>query len=740
MDRLMTEHSVFQLKTDPGMPARAPLDMPVQDLARAPERAAADSPTRRVVVARFIAFGGAALLSAGGAYEMTQVVSVGGVTLLEAAMTILFALTFAWIALAATSALAGALASPARHVRLARTGGELGARTALVMPIYHEDPAATTAALEAMARGLAEAGEAAAFEIVVLSDSTDGDAWVRETAAVERLRKALADVMPVWYRRRWSNSAKKAGNIKDFVEQWGGRYDHFIILDADSLMAPETLITLAAAMEADPGLGILQTVPVLTGGRTLFARLQQFAGRVHGPIVARGLAAWQGSDGNYWGHNAIIRTRAFAGACGLPTLSGRQPFGGPILSHDFVEAALIRRAGWRVEMTPRLGGSWEESPPSLIDAAVRDRRWAQGNLQHAKVIGARGLAPASRMHLAIGIMSYLSSPLWLLLIGFGFALSLQARLIRPEYFPDTFQLFPTWPHFDSERMIRLFVLTLLVLFLPKLMGLARALARPELRRGCGGGARLVVSFFVEVAVSALLAPIMMAIHSRQIYEILIGRDAGWERQRRAGGETSWNDAWRRHRWHMACGVTLALAAWFLSPAILAWLSPTLAGLILAAPLSRASGSERIGDALQRAGILTIPEEAEPHPIFRRRDEAAHQVAAPIEDGITALATDGDLRTAHFGWVGPAPHRRGAPEAALLTAAEKVREARSLAEALAWLDRREGVQVAGQRALAEALARLPRGDDPGAASADTGPGYLRLVDPPPEPEQIRPPAA
>jgi membrane glycosyltransferase len=739
MDGRMTEHSVFQLKTDPGMPPRAPLDMPVQNLRQAPA-AKRKRATRRVVAARLLTFGGAAALTAGGAYEMTQVVSVGGVTLLEAAMTVLFAITFGWIALAATSALAGALASPARHIRLAHTGGKLNARTALVMPIYHEDPAATTAALEAMARGLAEADEAEAFEIVILSDSTSADAWVRETLAVEQLCGALAGVMPVWYRRRWSNAAKKAGNVKDFVEQWGGRYEHFIVLDADSLMAPSTLITLAAAMEHDPRLGILQTVPVLTGGTTLFARLQQFAGRVHGPIVARGLAAWQGSDGNYWGHNAIIRTRAFAEACGLPVLPGRQPFGGPILSHDFVEAALMRRAGWRVEMAPRLGGSWEESPPSLIDAAVRDRRWSQGNLQHARVIAARGISTASRVHLAIGIMSYLASPFWLLLIAFGFALSLQARFIRPEYFPDTFQLFPTWPHFDSERMIRLFVLTMLVLFLPKLMGLARALARPELRRGCGGAGRLVASFFAEVVVSALLAPIMMVVHSRQIYEILLGRDAGWERQRRESGETAWSDAWLRHRWHMACGAALALAAWFLSPAILAWLTPTLAGLIFAVPLSRASGNADIGAAFARAGILRIPEETEPHPIFRSRAEATGRIAPAPDDPTAALATSNDLRAAHFRWVGAAPHRLGAPEPALLTAAEKIREARTLDEALGWIDARERVQVAGHRPLAEALARLPRGDEPTPAAAEQRPDYLRLVDSPPEPAQIRPPAA
>jgi membrane glycosyltransferase len=607
------------------------------------------------------------------------------------------------------------------------------------MPIYHEDPARTTAALEVMAKGLGDIGEAQAFEIVVLSDSTNADSWVRETLAVERLESSLQGIMPVWYRRRWANTAKKAGNIKDFVEQWGGRYDHFLVLDADSLMAPKTVIALAASMEADPQLGILQSVPVLAGGSTLFARLQQFAGRVHGPIASSGLAAWQGSDGNYWGHNAIIRTEAFAAACGLPVLRGKKPFGGPILSHDFVEAALMRRAGWRVEMASRLGGSWEESPPSLIDTAVRDRRWAQGNLQHSKVIAARGLRWPSRAHLAIGIMSYCASPVWLLLIAFGFALSLQARLIRPEYFTDSFQLFPSWPHFDSERMIRLFVVTMLVLLLPKLMGLARALARAELRRGCGGALRLIGSFLTELVISALFAPIMMVIHSRQIYEILVGRDAGWSAQRRDDGETRWADAWRRHRWHMACGLATALAAWFSSPAILAWLSPTLAGLFLAVPLSRASGSARVGQALRKLGLLVTPEETNPPKLFKAREAVAEHAPALPQDGIEALVLDDEVRAVHYKWATSAPRLRGAPDPSYLTAAEKVADASTVEEALAWLEPRERVHVAGHQTIAEQLARLGgKGPEPGAAQPIPGP--LHLVDLSPEQAQIRPPAA
>ena len=223
-----------------------------------------------------------------------------------------------------------------------------------------------------------------------------------------------------------------------------------IVLDADSDMSAGAMITLARAMAADPKSGIIQSLPLLQNRWTPFARMTQFAGRVYGPLVAAGLSAWHGRDGNYWGHNAIIRTRAFAEACGLPELKGRKPFGGHVLSHDFVEAALIRRAGWAVYMLPGLTGSYEETPPCLIDLATRDRRWAQGNLQHMKIVGAKGLHWVSRVHLIQGIMSYLASPLWLMLLLAGLLLATVARHTTPNYFPDSFSLFPVWPVFDPE--------------------------------------------------------------------------------------------------------------------------------------------------------------------------------------------------------------------------------------------------------------------------------------------------
>ena len=312
-------------------------------------------------------------------------------------------------------------------------------------------------------------GAAGQFDIFILSDTTDPDIFIAEEAAFLALRQRLPDAR-VYYRHRPKNDAKKAGNIAEWLQRFGGHYEQLIVLDADSLMTGDTLVRLVAAMERNPGVGLIQTFPVMVNATTPFARVQQFAGRLYGPLIAYGLAWWHGADSNYWGHNAVLRTRAFAESAGLPVLSGPRPIGGHILSHDFVEAALMRRAGWAVVMAPALPGSYEECPPSLTEYAARDRRWCQGNLQHAGVLSARGLHWVTRLHLATGIGSYVAAPLWLLFLFIGILISLQAQFIRPEYFPKTFTLYPQWPAQDPVRAAYVFAGTMALLLLPKLLG------------------------------------------------------------------------------------------------------------------------------------------------------------------------------------------------------------------------------------------------------------------------------
>lgn len=696
----------------PSVPPESPIAMPTQNFWRwdgAPARVVDGRPSGTTLLARVAVFGGGLALSVFGVSEMVGVVRAGGIVGLEWPLVVLFAVTFSWIALSAASGIVGFVAGlfEAKAPRPAER--PLTSRTALIMPVYNESPARTIGALQAMAEAIAAEGAGQNFEVFILSDTTDATVWVEEEIAFMRLRHRLAGTMQVWYRRRHKNTARKAGNVGDFVTRWGGRYDHMLVLDADSLMEGKTIVTLARAMEDDPRAGIVQSLPLIVNRNTLFARQQQFAGRIYGPLIARGMAIWTGRDGNYWGHNAIIRTRAFAEACGLPDLPGRKPFGGHVMSHDFVEAALIRRAGWGVYMLPWLGGSYEESPPSLLDVASRDRRWAQGNIQHTPILFAKGLAWPSRVHFATGIMSYLASPIWLMLLMTGLALALQARFIRPEYFSKDFSLFPAWPRFDSERALQLFVITMAVLMLPKVLGTLESCLRAEVRRRAGGAVRIVASLFVETILSALVAPVMMLIQSRHVIEILSGRDSGWKTQRRDDGGIPVAEVFRHHWQHVAIGLVMGLAAYAISPAILAWMAPTLVGLAGAVAISWASGSMAFGLGLRRAGLLLIPEETRTPDVIEaatRYQTEAEADLPEVEDGLTVVMKDRRVRELHERLLLPFPLReRGKPELEPVMAEAKIREAVSLEEALRWLTPKERMAILSQPHLLAELDRL-----------------------------------
>ncbi len=611
-------------RPEPAMPPEKHLEMPTQSLRRwskeQERRPAASRPYDTPWLARLFVFGGALLLTAYGSYEMYQVVSVSRTTILQWVLLALFTINFSWIALACTSAFVGFLALLRRPPPPAALPEALASRTAIVMPVYNEQTARTFAAVEAIRESVDATGLGGAFDYFIVSDSTSPDAWIAEERAFLELRNRLGPNSRLFYRHRPKNHHRKAGNIADFVRRWGGHYDHMLVLDADSLMTGECIVRLAVAMEADPDAGIIQTLPLIINRNTFFARLQQFAARVYGPVIAMGLSTWMGRDGNYWGHNAIIRAEAFAAHAGLPDLKGKPPLGGHILSHDFVEAALIRRAGWTVYMLPDLGGSYEESPPSLIDLAARDRRWCQGNLQHTRVIMAKGLKLATRQHFATGIMSYLASPFWLFQLIVGIALVLQTTYIRPEYFSRDFRLFPVWPRFDPERALMLFAITMSILIAPKVFGLVLMLLNSEGRRSCGGGVRLVVSALIEIVLSALFAPILMLIQSGSVFQILLGRDTGWQPQRRDDGSIPMKDIVRRHRWHTLLGAFAGTSAFMIATSLFLWMSPTIVGLLLAIPLSWLSGQLDFGLALKRLGLLMTPEERRPPEIASRANE------------------------------------------------------------------------------------------------------------------------
>jgi len=696
--------------TEP-VPPLAELDMPAQNLRRYTRQRSPSRTSLRALLARLVTFGGALALTAYATREMVAVVSVGGISILQWAIVVLFALTFAWISITATAAISGVFFGGVR--RRSQDGQRIEHRTAIVMPIYNESAAESFAALQAMAECLLDQ-DAEGFELFVLSDTNNPDNWIRETAAFHSLRESLGDRMCVWYRRRTDNAGRKVGNLHDFITKWGGRYDFMIVLDADSILSAETLLLMVREMAADPNLGLLQTVPRLAGGKTLYARLQQFAGRVYGPIVARGIASWQGDDGNYWGHNAVIRVRAFASSAGLPVLQGRKPFGGAILSHDFVEAALLRRAGWAVRMLPTVDGSWEESPPSVLDAAARDRRWAQGNIQHLAVIGSAGFTLSNRAHMAIGAMSYLASSLWLLLIAVGLATAAQIATVPFEYFTDEMALFPRWPLFDSERMVNLFIVAMVTLLLPKMLGVLWMFADRELWR-IVNPLRVVLGAVAETVLSALYAPIIMMMQVRQVSEILWGLDSGWSTQTRRHARTPWATLFRRHWLQTVAGVSISVVLVYVSLPLFLWMSPALAGLVLALPLSAASGSVSLARGFKFLGLLTVPEEIKSPRVIALRDEIEARLEPIVEAAtMSQLIEDEAARDRHFASILHRPAAtRGHPDVMLMIARVKLHDAHTVAEALAWLTPPERLAVLGDRELFDVLVRLPHPDAPGA---------------------------
>ncbi|MFY9990818.1 MAG: glucans biosynthesis glucosyltransferase MdoH, partial [Rhodoplanes sp.] len=606
---------------------------------------------------------------------------------------------FAWLAFSTASAFAGFVALLGSGVRTLDIDPlaplpNVSSRTALLLPTYNEDARRLMSRLQAIYESVEATGQGDAFDFFVLSDTTDPDIWIAEEIEFFALRTRVGEAQ-LFYRRRAENTERKAGNIGDWVTRFGGCYAQMIVLDADSLMTGDTVVRLAAAMEVHPHVGLIQTFPVIVNGTTLFQHLQQFAGRVYGPLIAHGIAWWHGGDSNYWGHNAVIRTEAFAACAGLPQLSGRKPIGGHILSHDFVEAALMRRGGYAVHLAPMLSGSYEETPPSLTDHAARDRRWCQGNLQHLGVLAARGLHWMSRLHLLTGIGAYITAPLWLVFLIVGILISLQAQFIRPEYFPRGFSLFPQWPAQDPVRAAWVFAGTMGLLVVPKLLGYLALLLRPDERRGCGGALRAFASLLIETLVSGLIAPVMMAMQSVAVAEILVGKDSGWQVQRRDDGTLPFRALARRYLGHTIVGVLLAAAAFSVSWPLFLWMTPVIVGLVLAIPLAAVTADAAFGRRLQRLGLLTTPEERNPPEVLRRANALAR---AAESDDITApisrLVRDQELLAAHRAMLRSRARRRGEVDVALVVGLAKLDDIDSLDDALHSLTRRELAAVLG----------------------------------------------
>jgi membrane glycosyltransferase len=566
-------------------------------------------------------------------YMTTRVLPYRGGEPLELAILSLFTILFAWVSLGFWTALSGLLLlcfGRDRHAitRAAVPGAAIPpeARTAVIMPIRNEHVARVFAGVRATYESLAATGALARFDFFVLSDSDDPDTLTAERKAWLDLCAAVGGTGRIFYRWRRHRIKRKSGNVADFCRRWGRQYRYMVVLDADSVMSGECLATLVRLMEASPTAGIIQTTPRAAGRDTVYARVQQFATRVYGPLFTAGLHFWQLGESYYWGHNAIIRVAPFTRHCALGRLPGRGPLAGDILSHDFVEAALMRRAGWKVWMAYDLTGSYEEMPPNLLDELKRDRRWCQGNLINSRLFLWEHLHPAHRAVFMTGIMTYVSAPLWLLSLALSTLFIVLQTVVGPTYFVHPRQLFPIWPQWDAASAMGFTIATGVVLFLPKILAVAVvAMRRPE---RFGGALGVTLSLLLELLFSALLAPIRMLFHTQFVLAALTGWSIHWNSPSREDAETTWSEATRRHGVHTLVGLVWAAGVYWLAPAYLWWLAPVAGALALSIPVSVYSSRVSLGRALRRARLFLIPEEADPPPELRALRAHRDRAGAP----------------------------------------------------------------------------------------------------------------
>jgi membrane glycosyltransferase len=542
---------------------------------------------------------------------------------LEIATVGTFAVLFAWISFGFWSSITGLWLEwcNSKRVTIDELSGArdehraLRSRTAILVPICNEDVERVFAGVEATYRSLAETGKLDSFSVFILSDTSDPDRQVEEELAWAGLCREVRDHDRIFYRHRRNNIKRKSGNIADFLRRWGSDYDYMVVFDADSVMTGEALVRLVHIMDRHPEVGIVQTVPTIVNRESLFARMQQFASRVYGPMLAAGAGFLQLGESYYWGHNAILRVAPFMKHCVLPRLAGEPPLGGEILSHDFVEAALMGRAGFEVWIVEKLAGSYEETPPSLQDELKRDRRWCQGNLQHARLMFNGGIRGGHRGIFVMGIMAYASALFWLVFLALSSVWTVVNALVPPVYFSSEPGLFPIWPQWHPEWAIALFSTTALLLFVPKFLSLALILRRCEARL-FGGIGSLCASVFMEILLSALLAPIRMWFHAKFVVLTLLGRDIKWGAQPRADNETGWVDAIRFHGFSSVFALAwFAVIAW-VDASFSWWLLPVAAPLILSIPLSVYSSRVSFGRRLRRAGLLLTPEETNPPDVVK----------------------------------------------------------------------------------------------------------------------------
>ena len=572
-----------------------------------------------------------------------------GFSTFEGIVVGLMGFTFIWISLSVSTALLGVITLVFSRPKPLPRESANGMNVALLVPIYNEDVADVFGNVAAMLSALEKESSAHRFDLFVLSDTRDDEIARRERHAFRALQQQFSSTCGIYYRRRVSNTDRKVGNLNDWVSNWSSGYQAMLILDADSLMSGDAIVHLSDAMSADPAAGLIQTFPTLFGAQTLFGRVQQFSNRVYSAALSAGLARWADREGNYWGHNAIIRTAAFVHCAGLPRVKNWSGESKLILSHDFVEAGLLRRAGWSVRFLPNISGSYEEVPPTLIDYVIRDRRWCQGNLQHLRLLGTRGFHVISRFHLLSGAMGYLASPAWFALL-LVWALAGDGQKTSAINYFSGYDPQVSWPSMTSgdSTLILLFIYGMLLV--PKLIGVTVAGFAGIKIKDMGGSRQFVSSTLLEIFLSFIYAPIMMVQQTLAVARTVLGFRDPWAPQQRRGGEYPVSVLFKFHMVETIIGGLMLFG--MLHGLVSPWLLPIAVSLAAAIPLSALSGLN-LGAYQWSSRQMGTPEHLNAPVIIRRamgeRARFSEQLApppnTPFNRPIVARPSDRNLNAA-----------------------------------------------------------------------------------------------
>ena len=549
--------------------------------------------------------------SAAALLLLAVILSGDGLGLVDMAMLVCFALTLPWTMIGFWNAVIGLLvmhlsADPiglgCPPIRRAREKVPLRGRTAILMAVHDEEPERVFGHLRAIADELESEGQSELFELFVLSDTRDPAIATREELLLAQWRAQAKSPYRIHYRRRRENTDHKTGNIWELLKRRGGAFNYFITLDADSLMSADLIHRLVRTMDADKRLGICQPLIVGLPNKSPFARVFQLGMRHGMRAYATGSAWWQGDAGPFWGHNAIVRTEAFMRHCRLPKLPGTSPLGGLVLSHDQVEAALMRGAGYKVHVLADETGSFEENPPTLQDFIKRDLRWCQGNMQYLRLLTLPGLRPMGRVQLLLAILMYVAAPAWLafMFLGLGQAAALGLS--------GATALDAGWTPLSLGLGIGLFAIMMTINLTPKIAGIVDVLLRPKMRSAYGGSGRILTSALIEIVFSLFLGPIMAVSQTIFLIGLMSGRTIRWEAQRRSIHELSWSEALVGLWPQTIIGLFMLVVLAWLAPAVLPWALPIVLALLLAVPFAWITSRRQLGEALARHGIGATPEE------------------------------------------------------------------------------------------------------------------------------------